>query len=122
MDILNKYKCPLSSNHIGSEDIIFKIKKYITDNAYTESHRILMRLTPSRLDEILHVLWNICDQKFPHRYHCRCSKSCKRHYNITYVVRGHNKHIQPTKLTILKGTVRTKITTMYLKIIKEIDI
>ena len=88
MEILIKYKCPLSSNHIGSEDIIFKIKKYVTDSAYTQSPHILMRLTPSKLDEILHVLWEICDQKFPYRYHCRCSKSCKRHYNITYVVRG----------------------------------
>ena len=54
MDILNKYKCPLSTNHIGSEDSIFKIKKYITDSAYTQSLPILMRLTPSKLDEILH--------------------------------------------------------------------
>ena len=71
MDILNKYKCPLSSNHIGSEDIIFKIKKYITDSAYTESLHILMRLTPSKLDQILHVLWEISDQKLMASGWCR---------------------------------------------------
>ena len=122
MDILNKYKSPLLANHIGSEDIIFKIKKYITDSAYTQTLLILMRLTPSKLDEILHVLWNICDKKFPYRYHCRCSKSCKRNHNITYVVRGNNKHIQPNKLKILKDQVRSKITELHLKIINEIDI
>ena len=122
MNILNKYKCRLSTNHIGSEDIIFKIRKYINDSAYKQSLHILMRLTPSKLDEILHVLWNICDQLFPHRYYCRCSKSCKRHYNITYVVRGHNKHIQPNKLNMLKDNVRTKITTLYFQILNEIVI
>ena len=61
-------------------------------------------------------------QKLSYRYHRRCSKSCKSHYSITYVVRGHNRHIQPTKLRRLNDTVRKKITTLYLKIIKEINI
>ena len=67
-----------------------------------------MRVRPSMLDRLLHVIWEITDQKFPNRFHCRCVESCKRHYNVTHLIKGNNLHVEPSKLAKLKNDVREK--------------